>query len=347
MKKSPDVNTSKSVHWALASWAIGLLLIVPVLTVLVSSPVVASDEYQWTPYISDGAQPHEESCLGGVRGLKCKGDYCWGNSLLCGPGVIADQAGDVQWSAPISNNTPNTFYMCKPGRVITAMKCEGTYCSHVSVKCSPVKYELSNCDWTNYVSEEAGNNTIDLPTKLMTGIGCNGAYCDNKNFYACDFAEKTTVAAKVEGSEYRWEVVCAGGQNCANKITKSVSIGSLKEESWTTSTRAALAASLTASYSFAGFGAEATVSAEFEAAKSEASSIARSLNHTQTEECGANTDFLGFDIHAVWQLVSTTQIDGVPVTVKTCTITCMPDGRKPDYLPGSAEHIAACKRRSG
>jgi len=36
-------------------------------------------------------------------------------------------------------------------------------------------------------------------------------------------------------------------------------------------------------------------------------------------------------------------VDGEPVKMRTCQITCMHDGRAPDYAPGHPLDIGACR----
>jgi hypothetical protein len=89
-------------------------------------------------------------------------------------------------AAAVSNWSPFTSEEYPPltasnGQLITAMQCRGSYCDNVALGYQnvPGLNHTSN-SWTSYFSEEGTNYRICSGNNVyMTGISCQGSYCDN------------------------------------------------------------------------------------------------------------------------------------------------------------------------
>jgi hypothetical protein len=100
----------------------------------------------------------------------------------------------ANWSHLTSEELPplTTFN----GTLISAMQCTGRYCDNVALGYEPVPgVNYNRNGWTPYFSEEGTNWQIcDGNDSFMTGISCQGSYCDNVSLQC------TQVLGKTKGS---------------------------------------------------------------------------------------------------------------------------------------------------
>ena len=85
----------------------------------------------------------------------------------------------------------------KPG-LVGGIRCKGRYCDNISLECiQPYKNKagqwypvtkVNNCQWSGWYSEEQGSVDFGYQ-RYITGVECNGSYCDNKRFYVCSLVD--------------------------------------------------------------------------------------------------------------------------------------------------------------
>ena len=180
----------------------------------------AHAELYWTPWVSEenGGPPtycgvwNEASV-----GFACSGGYCDNVSLLCEtlPFNATLNSASEYWTAffseedrGVSSVTSEGWYrydgdnyeVChrsgNPG-LVSGIKCKGSYCDNISLKCAqPIKWkngisypvQVNNCQWSGWYSEE--QRSVDFgPNRYITGVRCQGGYCDNKQFYVCSLID--------------------------------------------------------------------------------------------------------------------------------------------------------------
>ena len=95
------------------------------------------------------------------------------------------------WSNSTSEEYPPLT--ASNGQLITAMRCNGSYCDNIRLGYQNVPGVNHGANyWTPYFSEEAPNSQICSGTNnFMTGISCKGSYCDNVSLQ-CTFVSGRT-----------------------------------------------------------------------------------------------------------------------------------------------------------
>ena len=139
-----------------------------------------------------------------------------------------------------------------------------------------------------------------------------------------------------------WAKACAGGHSCTRKLSNSLQIMNSKEKTLSREERNSIEVSISAGVEFPGGSASTEVTSTQEVATSEAKTIARSQDVGVGEECEQPVDFEKFQIFALWQWVLSTSMGQREIQMKTCHITCTPDGNRPTYVPGSQKDIQSC-----
>ncbi|MEW8256938.1 MAG: hypothetical protein AB2747_21480 [Candidatus Thiodiazotropha taylori] len=318
--------------WITAIFAVGCIL---------AFPINSSAQSYWSPYFSEES-PSQHVCLGGLEGVRCNYKYCDNISLKCKDGAIGQREGEFSphW---ISEEQPNNTFECPPHSVAVGIKCKGKYCDNLSVRCDPVDLELLNCQWSNWISEESGSgkyNKAEWPGQFLVGLECKGSYCDNKRFKYCEANQR------IGQPTARWEVLCAGGQECKFEVAESLELGNRSEESWTQKKAESVANKISGGVKFEVLGVGISGGAEHTETVTETTERAASIVREKTEgyraSCGQTIDMTTYNIHAVWQLVISTPVDDIPLHIRTCQVTCTPDGDGPSYVPGAPEHIGSC-----
>ncbi len=318
--------------WTAAILAVGFIL---------AFPVTSFAQSYWASYFSEES-PSQHVCPGGIEGVQCHHDYCDNIRLKCKSGTIVQR--EVEFSPHwISEEQPNSTFECPSYSVAVGIRCKGAYCDNLSVRCDPVNLELLNCQWSNWISEESGNgryNKAEWPDQFLVGLECKGSYCDDKRFKYCEATQR------VGQPSARWEVLCAGGQECKFEIAESLELGNRAQSSWTKTKAEEVANKISIGVKFEWSNVEINPGAERTKTASETIERAASIVREKTEgyraSCGQTVDMTTYNIHAIWQLVISTPVDDIPLSIRTCQVTCTPDGDAPSYVPGAPEHIGSC-----
>lgn len=157
------------------------------------------------------------------------------------------------------------------------------------------------------------------------------------------YKPKRIVAGTAQG---RWIVGCSGGQNCKTTMTKSMSLGTVSEDSWSREVQNAVTVSIEAGVEFASASASTSVSTSYSDTRSTAGSIARSSSKSFEETCESNTDFTEFDVSVVYQWQVDVPVEDTMVTIKTCQLACRSStGPEPRFGPLHPESLESCKIR--
>jgi len=143
-----------------------------------------------------------------------------------------------------------------------------------------------------------------------------------------------------------WALICQS--ICARSISYQLITTRSTEKRTSEQTRTAIEAALKSSLKFEGVGGiegslkttrERTIGAEM------AETLSRAESNTDTFTFNFDSSQMKApNIFAVWQWTATTKLsDGNVATVRSNKFTCTPDGQAPNYFPGSAEDVRACR----
>lgn len=309
--------------------------IITVVCCLLAAPAFAQSF--WSPYFSEES-PGKFVCLGGIEGARCHGSYCDNVGIYCKTGVVGIRAGSFSpfW---ISEESPNNKFFCPSGSVAVGMRCKGSNCDNLSLRCDPVNRDHQDCRWSRWISEETGSgrhNWSSWPGRHLVGVNCRGSNCDDKRFYHCGLSDK------VGEPTASWEVVCAGGQDCEILLVESLEIGNRSEESWSDTVKSEVASKISVGVKILPISIGANVTTTLTETSQRAASIVRTESSGYKASCATSVDMTAYDIHAVWQWVVKVPVDDIPVQIRTCQIACRPDGSDPAYVPGAPEHVGSC-----
>ena len=196
------------------------LWVAAVVLYLLSSACPSFAELYWTPWVSEENSGPPSMCNAwneAAVGFGCSGRYCDNVRLLCETmpfnteldpatdywtGYFSEEHDDVeQWQSagwyPYSDEHYRVCHATSTAGLVSGIKCRGSYCDNISVECTqPVKYvgntrypvKVTNCSWTAWQSEEQGSRDFGW-NRYITGVECQGSYCDNKRFYVCSLVD--------------------------------------------------------------------------------------------------------------------------------------------------------------
>lgn len=141
--------------------------------------------WAWT---TDGLPPAE--CDDLISGIQCRGSYCDDVGIRCaGTGTNMGQyAVWTTWFSEEGNSErvcPN-LYPDQP--YVTGVKCKDDYCDSMSLQCNALQNgtKSNDCYWTtDTISEENGGLYEFPPSTYLSGMRCEGSYCDNLRLYLC------------------------------------------------------------------------------------------------------------------------------------------------------------------
>lgn len=150
------------------------------------TPSIARADY-WTGWFSEEDPPG--ICAGGhlIGGVRCRNPYCDDMSLYCVSAGIR-RVGNTYWAPGISEEQPNTTFVCPGNEYVTGIDCYSGYCNEVSLQCADIvepRPATTDCHWTGWLSEEGGGELRFSAGYYMAGAQCSGSYCDNMRFYIC------------------------------------------------------------------------------------------------------------------------------------------------------------------
>jgi hypothetical protein len=171
----------------------------------------------WTPWVSEEGGGPASICTAwneAAVGFGCSGGWCDNVRLLCETlpfNATLDPSTDF-WSGYFSEEHDEygtvistgwypyfdeNYHVChggwgQPG-LVNGIRCSGSSCDNISIECAQpkatvngavVSVQSTSCSWTGWYSEEQGS--VDFGwNRYITGVECQGAYCDNKRFLVC------------------------------------------------------------------------------------------------------------------------------------------------------------------
>lgn len=103
------------------------------------------------------------------------------------------------WTPYVSEEGSGTV-SCNSGYAVRGLQCSGSYCDNMRLYCSNTGYPSMNTAdyyWTEFASEEQGSVFCDYGY-VMTGIECDGSYCDNVSL-KCTAVRYSSYAANYSG----------------------------------------------------------------------------------------------------------------------------------------------------
>ncbi len=81
---------------------------------------------------------------------------------------------------------------CSGATWLTGIKCRGSYCDEISIRCSEMfdadsgtPKSPSNCTWSDWYSEEDDFVSFAF-SSFIRGVKCQGSYCDEMAYLVCD-----------------------------------------------------------------------------------------------------------------------------------------------------------------
>ena len=78
---------------------------------------------------------------------------------------------------------------CSPGYIITGIDCQGGYCSSVQVSCRNANRYGSNCQWTEWISDDDDTTAYCGSKAYAHGVQCRGDNCAEMQYYCCDYVD--------------------------------------------------------------------------------------------------------------------------------------------------------------
>jgi hypothetical protein len=200
------------------SFKVGLGMLLVMASAAAASTADAA--FHWTPYISEenGAATCDDWDEA-ARGFGCSGKYCDNARLLCDtlPFEAWPDTNNRYWTRYFSEEhdaysewssagwypwSNENYEVCHassatPG-LVTGIDCSGSYCDNLSLECTqivqlvygvPHWLGVTNCSWSGWYSEEQGS--VDFGwNRFITGVECQGSYCDNKRFHVCSLVDE-------------------------------------------------------------------------------------------------------------------------------------------------------------
>lgn len=184
------------------------LLLLGLVAALPTSPARA--EY-WTPWVSDeGGEAFCTTWAQAAVGFGCSGSYCDRVRVLCEdlPAGFELDSSTHHWTAYFSeersvlgtfDQMETNMAVCHDGdkaAMMTGVRClrGKSYCDSVSLECvkpvttAGVDVWLSGCKWTDkWLSEEDGGTLTLEDGQFISGVQCDGSYCDRKKFLVCSW----------------------------------------------------------------------------------------------------------------------------------------------------------------
>ena len=342
----------------LAKWAnVRRMAISLCLCLVISAVGLVPSDADAQPYWSDAFSEEDSqysrnqgTCLGGIIGMKCFGSRCDSMKLLCeqtNP-IVTDPP--QQFNSVISEESPNNRTTCRPGEIVVALNCEGSYCDNVGVKCARTDYSLSHCGWSKWFSEEDSALSFGN-SRYLTGLECSGGNCDNKRAWVCSGHKPDPVVARPGTAFGQWEVACSGGNTCANQLKQGVDLGTIDEETWAKETGKSVSVSVGAHVGYTppsaaggvGGGVSYNVTGELSAKSSSATTLVNSTTKSYNSFCETSVNLQENKYGAVFQWVVKQPVKDTVVTIRTCQVTCTQNSNTyPEGPPGHAGIDTRC-----
>ncbi len=139
-----------------------------------------------------------------------------------------------------------------------------------------------------------------------------------------------------------WERACSNSQTCSARISESLTFGSSDKKSWSNTAKVSVGLKYKEGFDLEGITGSTEVSIEASDAYTKAGEIVTSRSNGHSESCEITDSSTSARIQTVWQWTVKTQVEGQPVTVKTCRTTCTATDQRPEYLPGDPRDHDTC-----
>eukprot|EP00559_Dactyliosolen_fragilissimus_P005520 CAMPEP_0184871700 /NCGR_PEP_ID=MMETSP0580-20130426/40869_1 /TAXON_ID=1118495 /ORGANISM="Dactyliosolen fragilissimus" /LENGTH=522 /DNA_ID=CAMNT_0027374395 /DNA_START=387 /DNA_END=1951 /DNA_ORIENTATION=- len=138
-------------------------------------------------WFSEEGSGHSPLFNGPIQTVYCKGSLCDNMSLDGMNHLKHVMINDNPWSPSFSEEN-NGSYVCPKNYFVVRVKCAGTWCDNLSLKCAKFKHnsgyylDHSSGFTTNWFSEEEGSATCGSKGAVV-GMFCSGSHCDKKRLY--------------------------------------------------------------------------------------------------------------------------------------------------------------------
>ena len=153
---------------------------------LLTASTLSADEWngQWF-----SEESRVSTCPNGYAlvGLRCAGRYCDNKQLICRSyGSGYDPTARYRWSRSFSEEPPSQEM--SDSEVVSGMSCAGRYCDNLQLRFlrSPRIENTRSCRWTQEKLSEEERERQCPAGRFVSGIRCQGPYCDDLFLYCCD-----------------------------------------------------------------------------------------------------------------------------------------------------------------
>ncbi|HPE58915.1 MAG TPA: hypothetical protein PLB10_01150 [Thiolinea sp.] len=125
--------------------------------------------------------------------------------LALAPLVLAVSLHAAEWTSSFSEEG-QASQTCANGSALRGIQCSGRYCDNLSLYCGDRIGNTRNSWWARYISEENrnGRDTVNgvvvrvndnmqrcSTNGYITGMRCNGDYCDNISLLCTQFSNRS------------------------------------------------------------------------------------------------------------------------------------------------------------
>ena len=150
-----------------------------------------------------------------LSSFSCSGHYCDNLEFTC-TDALSVEIGRQYWSKFVSEEYPSARY-CRSGFYVSGFKCDGHYCDNISMQCSEIvdSDKDVSCFESNWISDETLGVRINVEKEsasFVTGLRCDGKYCDNKKLRFCNVSLEKKVSISgvaAYGDGWPFKEVCA------------------------------------------------------------------------------------------------------------------------------------------
>jgi hypothetical protein len=164
---------------------------------LIAFPLAASAQCIQTRSFSEEDPPVFCPTGFAVKGVACYGRYCDSKRLTCCPYTSTfDGTVSNGWSTWFSEEGASQGRNRQSTNVgfVSGIACRGRYCDELRLNfmISAQGRNVGQCAWTDSFSEETSggrSNVMQCPgDHFVSGIQCDGGWCDNLRLYCCRLA---------------------------------------------------------------------------------------------------------------------------------------------------------------
>lgn len=220
-------------------------------TLTLAAPVAVMAAVSWDDWVSEENGGPWSMCGPGdqaVSGFDCSGSNCDNVRVQCQtmPDDITvwnynfsdwyseENSGIGTWVSEGWYQYDDSYsHVCNysgESGIMTGIHCDGSYCDDIQIECAtPRRYDggvwevvdMIECSWTGWYSEEQPSLTFATgANRFISGIRCNGSYCDNKSYYVCSLdVPATSCGGECGGSAPGgcWcDLACQGYGDCCD-----------------------------------------------------------------------------------------------------------------------------------